>query len=66
MTSAAETEAPAPAYLKVSEVAAQLNLSESYIYDLISRGVLRKKHFGTGRKGIRVEAGSVAEFEARS
>jgi excisionase family DNA binding protein len=53
-------------YLKVSEVAAKLNLSESYIYDLVSRGTLRSKKFGEGRKGIRVETASVAEFVAAS
>lgn len=54
---------PSP-YMKVSEVAAHLNLSERHIYDLVKEGVLTSSHFGTpGERGLRVHRASVEAFE---
>ena len=51
-------------YLKVSEVAAYLNLSTRQIYDLVTARVLESSKFGQGRRGIRVPSESVLKFEA--
>jgi excisionase family DNA binding protein len=51
-------------YMKVSEVAAQLNLSERHIYDLVSEGVLTSSRFSEGAKALRVHRDSVEAFEA--
>lgn len=53
-------------YLKVSQVAEHLNVSERHVYTLINTHDLATKNFGTGRKGIRVTAESLAAFVARS
>jgi excisionase family DNA binding protein len=65
MTSTAEAE-PESAYMKVSEVAARLNLSPRHVYDLAKEGALRTAKFGAGRKGLRITRDSVDEFEAAS
>ncbi len=50
--------------MKVSEVAAHLNLSVRHIYDLVSEGVLTASDFGDSAKGLRVHRESVEAFEA--
>ena len=63
MARAKTTPAPSP-YMKVSEVAAHLNLSERHVYDLVSEGVLTSSTFGSSGKGLRVHRASVEAFEA--
>lgn len=58
--------AESSAYMKVSEVAAHLNLSVRHVYDLVSEGVLESSRFGDSRKGLRVHRASVEAFEQAS
>jgi excisionase family DNA binding protein len=62
----ATTSAEAPEYMKVSEVAARLNVSERHVYDLIASRELESFRFGDkeSRLGLRVSRESLARFEA--
>ena len=51
-------------WLKVSEVAAYLNLSPRAVYDLVATRALESARFGEGRLGLRVLSASVLKLEA--
>ena len=61
----ATTDAEAPEYMKVSEVATRLNVSERHVYDLIASRELESFRFG-GRLGLRVSRKSLDKFVADS
>lgn len=53
------------AYVKVSDVATELNMSVRSIYDLIAARELKSSRFGTGRLGLRVHRDSLDAFKKR-
>lgn len=61
----ATASAEAPVYLKVSEVAVRLNISERAVYDLIAARELESSRFG-GRKGVRVHEDSLIAYQQAS
>lgn len=53
------------ACIKVRRIAAELDCSERHVYDLIAKGELDSVRIGSGRLGLRVKAGSYADYKRR-
>lgn len=55
--------AEAPAVLKVSEVAQQLNVGKATVYDLVDSGKLPALRVGQGRGTIRISQADLAHYQ---
>lgn len=62
IAAASPPEANTGNYLRVSEAAAEMNVSPRFIYDLISARKIDYSKFGQGRQGFRVHRDSLEAY----